>query len=1145
VFGQDADQSPEEFLRKLARQESLFGDMDVRDLLREKLAESAGSGGNPPRSSKSNESASKTDNVRNEWIEFVKAGLSRVSKSRRKHARQRIVSTSIEHFDVEGEYSAACFRGDTSYVVSFWIDFQEGTYEYDCSCEVPNCVHFDEAMETLHYRLRSSDCELFDANHKSTPAPRTDLEASELLSKLDSVLDQSPIEPPAEFNEVAQPKRLLWSLDSDYLEVSARLQQAKKRGGGWTKGKNVSIVSLFQDPKKYCQQNVDRQIVGCIEESGPYYSRKLKLDTMRVLELLIGSDRFEVKGQPSTITRTAFKLVCLQHEDSLRIVPALINEDGLRGGMRLWTKPTGIIACLNDAIHIFRCPPVVTEFLRYVVEGPRQFPVSRKDELFERLERLREHIAVELPEQELGKVELVRSKPAVLLRSSEHGDLDIGLRVRDLNNSLALPGGRALTAMSTRGKKSIQLRRDADFEFRESQTLADDLGLHEPADESTPWNWRVEGIDNVFAFLSRLQQENSVSGSSESNSDEPTDNKSVPETRFEVVWDEQSVRRLNVMGTLSAQNVRVEITKKRDWFGLNGTAKIGDKEVPLLDLLKSMSGQRLNQYMEIQPGEWAKVTEEFRKRLEKLRDATHTNRKSLQLDATSAEAFQEFAQSDIDLKSTKAWTDQISRMERAKSLDPEPPISFNADLRDYQLQGYKWLRRLAEWGVGGVLADDMGLGKTVQMLAVMVDRIEEGPTLVIAPTSVGFNWQSECERFAPSLSPHLYRETDRDEFLANVSAGDVVICSYGLALRDAAKLQDIKWGTLVLDEAQFIKNSRSKTALAIHELQAEWKIALTGTPMENHLGELWGVYRAVSPGLFGSWDQFRNRFATPIEKRSDEKCRKVLASVLQPFMLRRTKSEVLHELPARTEINLHTELSADERRKYDDMRLAAVNELAEVEGQPETKDQRFRVLAMLTRLRQLSCHPRLLDSSWPGTSAKLELLTEKVLELKEEGHRALIFSQFTSHLALIKERMDELKVTYQYLDGKTPAGTRKTRVEQFQNGEGDVFLISLKAGGTGLNLTGADYVIHMDPWWNPAVEDQATDRAHRIGQTKPVIVYRLIAQNTIEEQILALHADKRGLVSGILDGTSTAAKLSTTELADLIRTTATTARANK
>ena len=417
---------------------------------------------------------------------------------------------------------------------------------------------------------------------------------------------------------------------------------------------------------------------------------------------------------------------------------------------------------------------------------------------------------------------------------------------------------------------------------------------------------------------------------------------------------------------------------------------------------------------------------------------------------------------------------------------------------------------------------------------VLLDRRDKGPILVVAPVSVGFNWVREVERFAPTLRPILYRDTDRVEFLQTLEPGDLLITSYHLLQQHVTELSQISWGTLVLDEAQAIKNSQTKTSQAVREIQADWRLALTGTPAENHLGDLWSLFRGVAPGLFGSWERFREVFADPIEKGKDLARKQALSRVIRPFILRRTKSEVLTELPSRTEIQLTAELSKAERRVYEDARMWAVTNLTNIIDGSE-KDQRFQVLAALTRLRQLACHPRLVDKTWKLSSAKLDLFLDTVDELREGKHRALVFSQFTQHLALVREALDERKISYQYLDGATPVKKRQQAVDAFQNGEGELFLISLKAGGTGLNLTGADYVVHLDPWWNPAVEDQATDRAHRIGQTRPVTVYRLVAKETIEEQILKLHADKRGLVAGILEGTDAAGKMSTTELVNLIK----------
>jgi SNF2 family DNA or RNA helicase len=309
---------------------------------------------------------------------------------------------------------------------------------------------------------------------------------------------------------------------------------------------------------------------------------------------------------------------------------------------------------------------------------------------------------------------------------------------------------------------------------------------------------------------------------------------------------------------------------------------------------------------------------------------------------------------------------------------------------------------------------------------------------------------------------------------------------------------------------------------------------MSGTPLENHVGELWSLFSIVFPGLLGSWDQFRDRFAIPIDRDRDPDARAALARLIRPFLLRRTKTEVASDLPSRTEITVPVALSDDEARLYEDARLAAVAHLAKETKKLRDEQRRFQVLAALTRLRLLASHPRLYDASSPVASSKMARLVELLEELREEGHRALVFSQFTSHLALVQTELEAAGFKLLYLDGATPARVRAQLVERFQRGEGDAFLISLKAGGTGINLTAADYVIHLDPWWNPAVEDQATDRAHRIGQTRPVTVYRLIARGTVEERILTMHAEKRALVTGVLEGTDVAARLSTRDLLALI-----------
>ena len=378
--------------------------------------------------------------------------------------------------------------------------------------------------------------------------------------------------------------------------------------------------------------------------------------------------------------------------------------------------------------------------------------------------------------------------------------------------------------------------------------------------------------------------------------------------------------------------------------------------------------------------------------------------------------------------------------------------------------------------------------------------------MVVAPTSVAFNWQSEIVRFAPTLNARLFGTGDRAAALEGLGPRDVVICSYGLLHSEAKRLQAQAWHTVVLDEAQAIKNVATKRSQAAMGLEADFRLIMTGTPLENHLGELWNLLQFINPGLLGSFESFQQRFAVPIERDGCHETRRRLKKLIQPFILRRTKSQVLQELPSRTEVTLKVELSDEEAAFYEALRQRAIEQLADAEdGRP----QHLRILAELMRLRRACCHPRLVMPDSGIGSSKLDLFSETLDELLDNKHKVLVFSQFVDHLTVIREELDIKGVPYQYLDGSTPAKQRKQRVEAFQSGEGDVFLISLKAGGLGLNLTAADYVIHMDPWWNPAVEDQASDRAHRLGQQRPVTIYRLITSGTIEERITELHATKR------------------------------------
>jgi len=458
-----------------------------------------------------------------------------------------------------------------------------------------------------------------------------------------------------------------------------------------------------------------------------------------------------------------------------------------------------------------------------------------------------------------------------------------------------------------------------------------------------------------------------------------------------------------------------------------------------------------------------------------------------------------------------------------RSIRPvPPPRGLQASLRGYQQEGLNWLQFLREYNLAGILADDMGLGKTVQALAHLLEEKNSGradrPSLVIAPTSLMTNWRQETERFAPALKLLVLHGQNRKQHFEKLKEYDLIITSYPLLPRDEEVLTNEPFHLVILDEAQYIKNPKTKYAQIICQLRARHHLCLTGTPMENHLGELWSQFNFLLPGFLGGEIQFRRLFRSPIERGGDTARRDILARRIGPFVMRRRKENVAAELPAKTEIRQNVELAGAQRDLYEAIRLSMHARVQEEVRNKGLSRAHIIILDALLKLRQVCCDPRLvkLDAARKvQESAKLELLMDMVPEMLAEGRKILLFSQFTSMLALIQEQLAAASVPYVILTGDT--ADRATPIQQFQGGKVPLFLISLKAGGTGLNLTAADTVIHYDPWWNPAVETQATDRAHRIGQTKPVFVYKLITIGTVEEKILALQDRKRGLVEGLLD----------------------------
>lgn len=557
-----------------------------------------------------------------------------------------------------------------------------------------------------------------------------------------------------------------------------------------------------------------------------------------------------------------------------------------------------------------------------------------------------------------------------------------------------------------------------------------------------------------------------------------------------------------------------------DWFDLSGQVDIAGNRLELSTVLDAVSrGERFIQLDDgtqgLLPASWM---ETYRSLAEAARESTDAGLRFLSSQALIVDALLT-AMPPAEVDSAFATLRQkLSSFDRVK-LKKEPR-GFAGTLRTYQRRGLGWLNFLHEFGFGGVLADDMGLGKTVQVLALLLtyrapSKASNLPNLVVAPRSVVYNWIDEAARFTPKLRVVEYRGDGREELRDRLTEFDLVVTTYGTLRRDIDYLATVEFDTAILDEAQAIKNPASQTAKASRLLMARHRLALTGTPVENHLGELGSIFEFINPGLLGRLPRLEILTAgrAPSKRELEQ-----LAEDLRPFIFRRTKAQVLPDLPPKTEQVLFCDMRQEQRELYDRMRARyQVSLLEQVETQG-VSGSTIQVLEALLRLRQVACHPGLVDASWEGAgSAKLETLIDHLAEVLDEGHKVLVFSQFTTLLRYVRRHLDEQGLPYAYLDGKTK--DRAEVVERFQSDPAcNVFLLSLKAGGVGLNLTAAGYVFLLDPWWNPAVEAQAIDRSHRIGQTQPVFAYRMIARGTVEEKLLELQQAKRDLADAILDG---------------------------
>jgi len=586
-----------------------------------------------------------------------------------------------------------------------------------------------------------------------------------------------------------------------------------------------------------------------------------------------------------------------------------------------------------------------------------------------------------------------------------------------------------------------------------------------------------------------------------------------------------------------AGEFRMSVTSGIDWFELDGAVDFGDVSVPLPEVLAV--ARRGEDRITLADGSVGVLPEDWLKKYGMLAELGQHEDGTLRFDRSQAALLDSLLANQPNVQLDDGFLkarEELREFEGVSTL--EAPEGFHGTLRPYQKEGLGWLDYLRRFGFGGILADDMGLGKTIQVLALLQrlkeHELTEGPSLAVVPRSLVFNWIEEASKFTPNLRVLDYTGRGRPAMRKTFDKYDLIVTTYGTVRTDAAELAERELDYVILDEAQAIKNASSQAAKACRLLRGKHRLAMSGTPIENHLGELWSIFEFLNPGMLGSSSAFKG--LTSASAGQDEEARSALAKALKPFILRRTKAQVVEDLPEKTEYTLQCSMEPAQRRVYDELKSHYRQALLR-KGATDLKRSKMEVLEALLRLRQAACHPALIDpeAHAEAPSAKLDMLLPQLAEVVEEGHKALVFSQFTTFLGLVRKELDREGLNYEYLDGRTR--DRSKRVERFQNDpDCPLFLISLKAGGLGLNLTAAEYVYLLDPWWNPAVEAQAIDRSHRIGQTHRVFAYRMICRDTVEQKILELQHRKRQLADAILnaDGRSIIQSLSKDDLEFLL-----------
>ena len=905
----------------------------------------------------------------------------------------------------------------------------------------------------------------------------------------------------------------------DGLRLKAIIGEKRLPDGEWDKGvlyTRSEFIAL-----KYEEMNAtDIKIAAVLR----------KLDERRfmstpevplILPLLLGSDRIfvgEYYNKPYTPAEVevespwlAFQAVGTEIQITSNI--AAPKNDGS-------TIPDSVVTVDDNGVyHVIAMSPDQ----RVVIDGMLRtgaIPSSALATLRQTLEKLDGLVELHTDLADLGRMEEKEGSPVLAVRVKPSGDdYEMTVQAAPLIDGLARfsPGEGGASVYDTLDGHTVAVRRDLVSEYENYDLLRSFFETEIGVPYESYQTARFSASEHLLALMSFVH-------------DNPQ--------AFFMEWPEGEI--LKFKDSSEFKDVDISVTTNVNWFEVEGSVTLSGKKRTLEEILEMWKDSDVEGYLRVGEREYAKMSKTLQKHLAAISELGKPDRKgrisvpTVQV-GTLAKVLGD--EGGLHAEMDEGFKGLLARMEAAYESSPELPEGLNATLRDYQMQGYQWMVRLDSWGAGACLADDMGLGKTVQALAFLLHKKDSGPSLVVAPKSVVPNWASEAERFTPSLKVTVLNEvSDRKAALEGAVDGELFLVSYGVLVTSVDILKAVTWNVVCLDEAHQIKNRTTRMSQAAMALNAGSRVILTGTPVQNHLGELWNLMQFVNPGLLGSWTHFKDKYINGPEM--DDYKREMLKGLTQPFILRRTKEEVLGELPDKVSYEHMVHLSGDEMAVYENARQLLEVKYKKNKTRAEramVQDVKVEFFAELTRLRLMANAMELVNSGWKGGSSKVDALKDILSTLMDSGdNRVIIFSQFTSFLEIIGRMLVKQGYKYLYLDGSTPLKERSMLVTKFQSGLCPIFLVSLKAGGLGLSLTAANYVIIADPWWNPAIEKQAEDRAHRMGQERAVTVIRLVAQHTIEEKILRLHETKRELSDAILEGTDRSFKLSMDDVLDMV-----------